>query len=168
MTKPNADKVAVNSSGFSGNLTAAENDVQKALVKVDQLVLGSGGGASGSGESDATLTKGTPVYIKGNGHIDSAKADASGTSTVVGLLMSDVLATISGDFQADGNITLADWTAVIGAATLTIGSIYYLSATSAGMLTTTAPTAVGEYVCRVGMAISTTTLAIEIDPKILL
>jgi len=121
-----------------------------------------------SAETDQDLLAGQPVYMKGTGHLGLAQADASGTSTVVGLAVEDKLTGFACPYVFQNKLTLADWTAVIGAATLTIGAIYYLSASTAGMLTTTAPTAVGEYVCRVGMAISTTTLAIEIDPKILL
>lgn len=121
-----------------------------------------------SAEADANISAGMAVYMTGAGHIDKAQADASGTSSVVGLLSADVSTGFSGQFQKDGAITLADWTAVIGSTDLTVGAIYFLDPSTAGMLTTIAPTAIGEYVCVVGQAITTKILAIEIQPKILL
>ena len=51
---------------------------------------------------------------------------------------------------------------------LNAGDHYFLSAASAGAITTTAPTASGNYVVRVGEATSTTEFAIQLEPPILL
>jgi hypothetical protein len=48
---------------------------------------------------------------------------------------------------------------------LTPNSTYYLSAATAGALTTTAPSTAGQFVYRVGKAISTTQM--DIDPGII-
>lgn len=58
-----------------------------------------------------------------------------------------------------GMLTISDWTAIVGAATLTAGDVYYVSAT-AGQLTTTAPDTAGDYVHVAGVAVSTTTLLV--------
>jgi hypothetical protein len=51
---------------------------------------------------------------------------------------------------------------------LTAGATYYLSDDVAALLTATAPTAAGSYVVRVGIAISTTEIEINIQEPILL
>jgi len=55
-----------------------------------------------------------------------------------------------------------------GLSGLTAGSVYYLSQTTAGAMTTTAPSTVGQYVVRLGIAISTTEFLIRIERPILL
>ena len=52
-----ASDVSVSSSGFSGNLSAADNTVQKALATLDALDIGSGGGEGGaSAASDVSVS----------------------------------------------------------------------------------------------------------------
>lgn len=109
------------------------------------------------------ITVGMPVYVKANGAVDKAAATASGTSKVLGLVQAaSVSASASGFIQTDGIIASADWTDVVGTATLTAGAKYFLSET-AGMLTLTAPTSSGSFVMCVGIAISTTEFEIDTD-----
>jgi hypothetical protein len=49
-----------------------------------------------------------------------------------------------------------------------VGTTYYLSAGTAGLLTATAPSTVGQYVVEIGVALSTTELLIRPRPPILL
>jgi hypothetical protein len=109
------------------------------------------------------ITVGMPVYVSAAGSVNKASAGAAGTRQVLGLVKdASIAAAGSGFIQTDGILASADWTAVVGTTTLTAGSVYYLSAT-AGQLTTTAPTGSGNYVCKVGVAISTTELEITTD-----
>lgn len=124
-------------------------------------------GASASLDYTATSTSaatiGQPVYTDGAGTVDLAKADAAGTSRVLGLVSSSSIATAaSGPVRYAGILSSADWTAVTGAAALSPGQNYYLSAATAGQLTATAPDATGQQLVYVGRALSTTELAIEI------
>ena len=48
------------------------------------------------------------------------------------------------------------------------GQLYYLSAASAGAITTTPPTTAGHYVTRVGEAVTAVELIIQLEPPILL
>lgn len=114
----------------------------------------------------AALVIGTPVYVSAGDTVDKAKADAASTKDVFGLV-ADVSIAIagSGAIQTDGSLvaTTTQWDAVTGqTGGLTPGAIYYLSAATAGMLTTAAPTADGHYVAPVGKAKSTTELEITI------
>ena len=60
-----------------------------------------------------------------------------------------------------------DWTPVAGTAALTPGLPYFLSVATAGRITTTAPSAPGEYVVLVGRALSATELDVDIEPSVL-
>ena len=51
---------------------------------------------------------------------------------------------------------------------LDAGDHYFLSASGAGAITTTAPTGAGNYVVRVGEATSAAEFAIQLEPPILL
>ena len=122
---------------------------------------------SATNSNIAAITIGQPVYIQGANLVDLALADAKATSGVIGLVSdASIDSSVVGTILTDGILTSTDWTAVVGAATLTVGSVYFLSDVDAGMLTTTAPTTTGSFVTRVGTAISTTTLEVTISRPI--
>jgi hypothetical protein len=59
-------------------------------------------------------------------------------------------------------LTTAQWDEVTGASGgLTAGAVYYLSATSLGGLTATAPTGSGTFVAQVGVALNDTSLLLS-------
>ena len=65
--------------------------------------------------------------------------------------------------------TTAQWDAVAGTTGgLTANTMYFLSPSTPGNLTATAPSTVGQYVCPVGIGISTTEMKINILTPILL
>lgn len=115
---------------------------------------------------------GQPVYVDGAGSVDLAQADALATADVLGLVFDTSIASAaSGGLLTDGRLvaTTGEWDVVTGqVGGLTAGSTYFLDAATVGMLTTTAPVAVGEVVAPVGKALSTTELEINIDHTILL
>jgi hypothetical protein len=115
---------------------------------------------------------GTPVYNDVNDGVKKAKADASGTSQVIGLVGdTSISAAASGGIAISGVLpaTTGQWDAVFGTTGgLTKGTIYWLSAATAGLGTSTAPSTVGQYLVRLGTAISTTELRIEIRDRVLL
>lgn len=113
-----------------------------------------------------TIVIGTPVYPASATQVDKAGAAAAGTKKVLGLMQSASTASgASGFVQTDGILTATtgQWDAVAGTTGgLAAGTIYYLSAT-AGLITATAPSASGNYVCPIGMALSPTELDIDTD-----
>lgn len=110
------------------------------------------------------LTIGVAVYVSVAGSVDKANAAATGTKNVLGLVgQASIAAAGSGVIQTDGILSNADWTAAAGAADLVAGSIYYLSAATAGLITATAPTASGNFVVPVGLAISARELDITVS-----
>jgi len=117
-----------------------------------------------------TIVIGNVVYPDDNGTVDLAQADASGTVEILGLVSSvSITSAASGSIQTDGVLTATtgQWDVVAGTTGgLTAGTVYYLDPDTAGMLTATAPTSAGDYVVRVGVALSTTEFEISIQPPI--
>ena len=109
-----------------------------------------------------TIVVGTPVYKTTNANeVKKSKADASGTMKVIGLVAdtAGIASAAAGNIQIEGTISLttAQWDAVAGTSGgLTAGTTYYASATSAGILTATAPSTATQYVQKVLLALSTT------------
>ena len=131
--------------------------------RIDQLSTAALGGAGSTQEGTATanLAVGEVVYADGAGSLDKAKADAQATSSVVGIVTTAALATATATIQTSGVVTNSGWA-------LTTDNIYYLSKDTSGVLTATAPTATGELVVAVGIAVSATELKLLSIPPILL
>ncbi len=157
-------------SGIIATINTTLSIVQSAISDLDGRidVIEGAVGNSYSAETDDATSIGQPIYVKSNTHIGLAKADAAGTMKVAGLAITAVSATFTALYNADGRLSLADWTAITGSATLTPGAYYYLDDATPGMMTTTAPTTTGKYVVRLGRAISTVIFDIEVEQSILL
>lgn len=123
---------------------------------------------SHSAEADSTIKIGYPIYMKATGHLDPAQADAAGPTQVIGLSISDANVGFACTYITEGTVERTDWTEVAGSATLVPGNTYFLSPTTAGQITNVAPSTLGQYVVRVGRAITTTKLDVEIELPILL
>jgi len=114
---------------------------------------------------------GSPVYVSGVDSFDKAKADASGTKDVIGLVADAPSIGIAGtgNVLTDGRLvaTTVQWDAVTGeTGGLTPGGVYFLDAATAGKMTQTAPTTDGQYVSRLGTGLSTTDFEISIQTPI--
>lgn len=113
---------------------------------------------------------GQPVYSDGAASVDLAQANAQGTIRVSGLVAdSSIAAAASGSILVDGVLTATttEWDAVTGeTGGLTTNADYFLDASSPGALTQTAPTTTGEFVVRVGHALSPTEMEIEVQQPI--
>lgn len=129
-------------------------------VALPQLINGNAG----------AIVIGTPVYASANNTVDKAKGDAVATVNVVGLVAETSIASAAtGGIQMDGvlSATTGQWDAVAGTTGgLTRDVIYYLSAATAGLLTSTAPTVAGQFVVQVGIGISTTEMRISVESRI--
>lgn len=126
--------------------------------EVDSTELTNGGSTD--------LPVGTPVYISASSEFQAARANALGTVGVIGLIGSPLIAAAnSGIVQTDGilSLTTGQWDTITGGTGgLTPGTVYWLSPTTAGRLTTTPPSAIGDFVLQVGRAFSETDLEISI------
>lgn len=137
----------------------------------------SGGGGSGSSEDFSAINDnvspiviGQPVYIDVNNHVDLAQANDQTTVQVLGLVKDTSIASGgTGDIQTDGILTATtgQWDAVAGTTGgLNWGFRYFLDPANPGKLTEIAPSVAGDFVVRIGVAISTTELEISINPPI--
>jgi hypothetical protein len=121
-------------------------------------------------DESGSIVIGTPVYVDANDGVKKGKADAVGTVNVVGLVSeTSIAAAGTGGVQTDGilSATTGQWDAVAGTTGgLTKDVIYYLSAATAGLLTSTAPSSAGQFVKKIGVGISTTEMLIQIDPRV--
>lgn len=119
-------------------------------------------------DAASSITIGQAVYTSGDGSVNLANANTVTTKDVVGLVFDTAINTgATGSIAVNGVVTatVAQWNTVTGqTGGLTVGKIYYLSATNGG-LTSTAPTVNG-YVAPVGIAISTTKMSINIGQTI--
>ena len=98
------------------------------------------------------------MFVTNVGH--ASLADSTTNPLAIGLAYEDVSAGAGGSYITEGQIQKTDWSDVTGDAHLLPGEVYYLS--TVGKLSTTAPSAAGDSVCRVGIASATDTLDIEI------
>lgn len=154
-------KPAVIIDGMVQNLPAGDT-LDAAASEVDVVVL--------NNASSLAQAIGTPVYISAANAFQPAKADAGATVEVFGLIRDPSVApSANASVQTDGVLTAStsQWDLITGqTGGLTPGATYFLSPATAGKLTTTAPTASGHYVLRVGRAVNTQTLEISIQPPI--
>ena len=113
---------------------------------------------------DGIVLGGQVIYIKGTGNAAPALADDASTADAVGVAIANGGGIMSGTlfYRTYGHVTLDDWTNATGSADLTPGATYYLSATDDGEITPTAPSTDGEFVIKIGTALTARTLNIEI------
>lgn len=119
----------------------------------------------------SAITIGQVVYCSGADEVDLARANADGTSKVLGLVSASSISNgASGAIQTDGvlSTTTTNWDALTGqTGGLTPGSDYILSPDTAGSLVVRSSTIdAGEWIVPVGKAISTTDMLIDIEDGI--
>lgn len=118
------------------------------------------------------LVIGTPLYVSAAGQVKRARANTLAKSRVVGLAyVSSIAVGQSGMMVTDGVIeaTTAEWDAVTGGSGgLVFGTAYFLSPTTDGKLVSVPPSTAGQYLVRVGTALSATVLEVSITPEVLL
>lgn len=117
-----------------------------------------------------TVVIGAPVYSDAAGGVKKARSNAIGTTKVIGLIAdTSILTTATGNVLTEGVLTATtgQWDAITGASGgLTFNTIYFLDPATAGLLTTTAPSTSGQFIVQVGIALSTTQMAVQIKVPI--
>lgn len=140
-----------------GRVTAGTNS-SGGLLTADNFTNGEAG----------AIAIGRAVYSSAAGAVKLANANAAGTTTVVGLVKDVSIASSAAGAIANSGFleaTTTQWDAVTGqTGGLTFGATYYLDNTTAGKITSTPPAS--GYVVAVGVAMSTTKMAINIQRPI--
>lgn len=105
------------------------------------------------------LTSGNAVYLDApTGKLYKAIANQTiDEASVLGFAQENVLANVSTDILVGGALATSG---------LSPGAFYFLSAVSAGSITTTPPSTAGQFVTRVGEAGAATQLAVRPEPPI--
>ena len=112
--------------------------------------------------SDAGANAGQVAYVKTNGNLDKC----SGGEKPIGLFKNDVIGGNVVELVFDGILTLTDWFNVIGATNLQTGTTYYLDQLNSGKLTNITPSGFGQFITKIGKAVSPTKLKIDIKQPI--
>lgn len=112
--------------------------------------------------ANETVVVGQPVYVTGNNTVNLADASAEATANAIGLVILAASANQATIVRTEGEVSQANWTAVIGSAALTPGATYYLG-TTPGTMSTTPPSVDTQVVVRCGIAVTTTKFDIEIN-----
>jgi hypothetical protein len=150
-----ASDIKTDTVPFSGNLSPSDDDVQKALETLD--LVGGGGGSfnpdvdnlSASGNTVSltageNLSFGEVVYIKSDGKMWKADANAADTFPVTLMAAASISADASGNFLILGFARNDAWN-------WTVGGQLYLS-TTAGAITQTMPTTTDDVIQHLGIA----------------
>lgn len=157
-TKTNLDGL----SNVEGSLVYA-NDENKVYVNDGAGLVeisGGGGGSVITVDTGPALhgfvagDVGSALYLNGSTYT-KAIATSAAAAEVVGVL-SEVVSTTKFKLTLSGQVTKVAWG-------LTTGEVYFLSPTTAGLLTTTEPTTIGQVSVPVGVASSSTTM--YVSPK---
>jgi len=120
-----------------------------------------------------TIVIGQPVYAVGPSEVGLARADNPDTAHVIGLVLDTSIANNAiGNIVTGGTIVAmtTEWDAVVegGSGGLVFGQKYFLSTTTAGKITPTAPASsnIGQSVSPIGTGVSTTELRIQFEPEV--
>lgn len=159
--------------------------VRKPLVivggKVQQLQTGDSIAVAFSGvdlyaatnNEAGAIVIGAPVYSQAAAAVKKGQANALATAQLLGLVYdTSISAAAVGNIIMQGILTATttQWDAVVTGASggLVFGTDYFLDPSTAGKLTPTAPTTVGQYVVFVGRAMSTVDMLVDAGDEILL
>lgn len=143
-------------AGDSGKIPSLD-----ASGKLDSSFMPTGFGAdSRTVTAGENLSAGDLVYLNSSG--EAFKADAnSQAKEAIGFTLTSITAASSGTIYLGSGI-------ITGLTGLTAGSRYFLSATTAGGISTSKPTGAADIVQQVGFALSSTELYFEPQDSVLL
>ena len=153
------EKAAIDSSAGAGD--AGKIPALDSSGRLSNSMMPSGVGADSKIiEASETLAAGDLVNIHDSTGEKVRKADASNGRAADGFVLAAVTSGQTGEVFFDGTIT--------GLSGLTPGTKMFLSPTTAGAATATAPTAGGETSQKIGKALSATEISFEPGEPILL
>lgn len=110
---------------------------------------------SGTYNAATTIAAQDVLYISASGSVSPALGDATSSSFAIGLAAASA--------AASGSVVVQDTGDMGGFSGLTPGARYYLSAATAGKITSSIPVGVGNTICMVGYSRSPSELHIQIQ-----
>lgn len=128
-----ASDIETDTSDFDNNLSSSDTDIQTALETLDELAGGGGGSADAVtksvNQSSHGFSVGDVLRLSSTTYV-KAQADSAANAEVVGIVS---------EVDDSNNFTLTTHGRITGLSSLTAGTVYYLSESSAGDLTSTEP-----------------------------
>jgi hypothetical protein len=118
-------------------------------------------------EALESVSIGSPVYVTEQATVRLAQATSASRCNVAGFSTTESGIGVACKYISEGEVHRDDWTAISGTVNLTPGAAYFLDITL-GKITRNAPVVPGQYVVRVGRAVSPLILDVEIEDPILL
>lgn len=94
---------------------------------------------------------------------DGTLAICAANVTPVGAVIAAAQMGAATDVQTDGVLKLDDWNIATGFRDLSPGSTYYISNSQSGFLTTIKPTTVGQFITRIGVAVTRRNLLVKLE-----
>jgi hypothetical protein len=150
-------------SSIQSDIAGIESDITSIDSRVEALEETYDGNYEAEAAED--IAAGLPLYsVSGFANAGLARADTQSKARVVGFARCAALTGFTVEIIGSGRLYLADWTAVVGSASLVPGAVYYLDDT--GGIASIAPSAGS--VTEVGQAVETTVLDVKIKRPILL
>lgn len=109
--------------------------------------------------NSVTLSDGDVVYVTSASRVDKANADDISTARAIGVVV------VGGTGDAGGTVYALVVTSgvVLGLSGLTAGGAVYLASGTAGGYTSTIPSAAASYTTRLGVALSSSSVVIEVE-----
>jgi hypothetical protein len=104
--------------------------------------------AASTAISSSNLTAVAVYYVNGSSGLALAEANSTSKGPALCFAIASNVCAMSGTYATSG---------------LTAGAVYYLSDCTAGAITSTPPSASGHCVQRIGVAVSSTVLAIQVS-----
>lgn len=158
------------SDGSAGQVLVRSNNPMAAreLVWVDQSTIAAPSPVifSRANEDYVNIAKCQPVFAYSSSSVRRALAtESSAAWKVIGLSINTVLQSGIGNFQGEGVLTAttAEWDAVTGdVGGLVPNKTYFLSSTQVGKITLVPPSNPGDYLCRIGVGHSSTSMYIDL------
>lgn len=148
--------------------------VDKTDGSVKELPIGdsiqeSSVGYNALNNTGGTLIKGTPIFKSATTNEVEVADATDNTLNCNGFVGVEILNTESGEIQVADTIT-ADWTLIqeSAGATLVPGDVYFLSTTAGKITNDVSAYVAGNIIQKLGIAVSTTDLLIDIREEILL
>lgn len=159
------DGGAATAAEFRAFMTDIIDSVVLSILEANIQADGFGMTASFTNDNAGAVTIGQPVYIKTNGNMDLADADAASTAVgTIGLVAEASIASAgSGEVCFMGIVDGFDTSG------LTVGALVYVATGTAGALTSTQPTGSGAQIKPIGICIEShaTTGRVLVCPSLL-
>jgi len=148
-----------NKQSSTSTIDIANVPIQKLTLTSPSLSLNASG-VIFTGTAGEYLTFGDIVYLKSDGKYWKAKGDVYSTAAVVGMAAATIGINTSGNFLQLGIARNDSWN-------WTIGDKLYLSVTTGGTMTQTAPTADTNQLVYIGYALTATSINFNPTPIII-